>query len=155
MGYSNSFKLKVEGKISKKVKASETCDCGVISEDLDSKFCSKCGSPLIEKTMEIDASHVIKEFVKTYEEGDAGYLLDEKGNSEESGSGYKIRDEIIEFSQKYPDLTFILSCHYDGGLVSEGEPGTDYFFISNGVEKRAEAKITYTNPFTGEIFNFK
>ena len=155
MGYSNSFKLKVQGTISRKVKASESCDCGVISEDLDSKFCSKCGSPLIEKTMEVSPNHVIKEFVEAYEDGDAGYLLDEDGDSEESGSGYKIRDEIIEFSQKYPDLTFILSCHYEAGLVSEGEPGTDYFFISNGVEKRAEAKITYTNPFTGEIFNFK
>lgn len=152
MGYSNSFKLRIEGEIFKKVKASENCDCGIISEDLDSKFCSKCGSTLIEKTIGVSSNHVTKEFVEAYKNGDAGYLLDEKGNTEESGSGYGIRDEIKEFSRKYPDLTFILSVQYDGGLVSEGEPGTDYFFISNEVEKKAEAKITYTNPFTGEIF---
>lgn len=155
MGYSNSFKLRVEGEIFKKVKASENCDCGIISEDLDSKFCSKCGSSLIEKTIGVSANHVIKEFVKTYINGDAGYLLGEDGDSEESGSGYKIRDEIKEFSQRYPDLTFILSCQYESGLVSEGESGTDYFFTKNGLEKRSEVKITYTNPFTGEIFNFK
>ena len=126
MGYSNNYSLKVEGKVTKKVKTSEYCECGIISE---LNFCGKCGVKLVEKEIELDGSYVVEEFVKEYEDGDAGYLLEEDGSTNESGSGYGIDDEVKEFSKKYPQLTFILSCQYDSGLVEEGEPGTDYFFF--------------------------
>lgn len=149
MGYSNNYSLKVEGKITKKVKTSEDCECGITSEELN--FCGKCGVKLVEKEIEIDGSYVVEEFVKEYEDGDAGYLLEEDGSSNESGSGYGIDGEVEEFSKKYPQLTFILSCQYDSGLVEEGEPGTDYFFFKNGVKKKSKVKIIYTNPFTNEV----
>ena len=149
MGYSNNYSLKVEGKVTKKVKTSEYCECGITSEELN--FCGKCGVKLVEKEIELDGSYVVEEFVNEYEDGDAGYLLEEDGSSNESGSGYGIDDEVKEFSKKYPQLTFILSCQYDSGLVEEGEPGTDYFFFKNGVRKKSEVKIIYTNPFTNEV----
>lgn len=149
MGYSNNYSLKVEGKLTKKVKTSEDCECGITSEELN--FCGKCGTKLIEKEIELDGSYVVEEFVKEYEDGDAGYLLEEDGSSNESGSGYGIDGEVEEFSKKYPQLTFILSCQYDSGLLEEGEPGTDYFFFKNGVKKQAKVKIIYTNPFTNEV----
>lgn len=148
MGYSNNYKLKVEGTITKTVKE---CQCGTVN-DITQKFCGECGSPLIEKEVDVDANYVITEFVDEYEDGDAGYLLEEDGDTRESGSGYGIDDELKQFSKKYPDLTFILSCQWESGLVEEGKPGTDYFFFKNGVKKQAEAKVVYTNPFTQEIF---
>jgi hypothetical protein len=148
MGYSNNYRLRVEGTITKTVKE---CQCGNVT-DTSQNFCGKCGSPLIEKEIETDANYVISEFVNEYEDGDAGYLLEEDGDSRESGSGYGIDGEVKEFSRKYPNLTFILSCQWESGLVEEGQPGTDYFFFKNGVKKKAESKIVYTNPFTQEIF---
>jgi hypothetical protein len=149
MGYSNYYSLKVEGKITKKVKTSEDCECGITSEELN--FCGKCGVKLIEKEIELEGSYVIEEFVKEYADGDAGYLLEDDGSTNESGSGYTIDDEIKEFSKKYSELTFILSCQWESGLSGADEPGTDYFFFKNGVRKKADVKIIYTNPFTNEI----
>ena len=164
MGYSNSFKLKVEGKITKQVKTTESCGSDVTelkcamstfspfiryTEDLTQNFCNKCGVKLVQKEIEVEASEdIIKEFVKTYKDGDAGYLLDKYGYTRESGSGYGINGELKEFSMKYPNLTFILSCQWESELVEEGQPGTDYFFFKNGVEKKAESKVVYVNPFT-------
>ena len=150
MGYSNTYNLRVEGTILKKTKTSN-CSCHKTTDDLTQNFCSKCDSPLFESEIEIDASEsVIKELVEMND--DCGYLLDEWGDCNESGSGYNINKEIKEFSRKYPTLTFILSCHWESGLVSEGEPGTDYFFFKNGEERQAEVKVIYTNPFTGQQF---
>lgn len=157
MGYSNSFRLNVEGKITKQVKTPESCLSDICdfssTEDLSQNFCNKCGTKLIQKEIEVDASiDVIKEFVETYEDGDAGYLLEEDGDTRESGSGYGINGEIKEFSKKYPNLTFILSCQWESGLVDEGKPGTDYFFFKNGIEKMAKSKVIYINPFTKTEF---
>ena len=147
MGYSNYFQLKVEGTLTKKVKE---CQCGQIT-NLKQKFCGECGSPLTEKEIEVNASDfVIKEFVEEYEDGDAGYLLEEDGNTRESGSGYGIEKELEDFSKKYPSLTFILSCQWESGMVEPGEPSTDYIFFVNGIKKKAKSKVIYTNPFTNE-----
>jgi hypothetical protein len=133
MGYSNSYKLKVQGNLTKLIK-----ECH--------------GTPLTEKETEVDPNFVIEEFVNEYEDGDAGYLLEEDGSTRESGSGYNINKELKEFSKKYPQLTFILSCQWESGLVEEGQPGTDYFFFVNGVKKKAKSKVVYQNPFTNEEF---
>ena len=150
MGYDNSFSLKVEGKIKREGKGCFAC--GVVAEDEALNFCGKCGAPLEKLAIETEPTSVIEEFVNEYSDGDAGYLLNEDGSSEESGSGRSINSEVQAFSKKYPELTFILKCKYDKGLVNEGEPGTDYFFIVNGEERKAEAKLVYENPFTGEEF---
>ena len=150
MGYSNYYTLKLEGKITKQAKVSD-CQCHTPTFDLSQNFCSLCGAKLYSKEIELEApKSIIKELV-TYND-DCGYLLDENGRTNECGSGYEINKEIKEFSKKYPSLTFILTCQWETGLLSEGEPGTDYFFFKNGVEKKADAKIVYTNPFTGEQF---
>jgi len=148
MGYSNSYKLKVEGTLTKLIKE---CQCGKITKSTK-KFCGECGTPLVEKEVEVDANFVIEEFVNEYEDGDASYLLEEDGSTRESGSGYNINKELKEFSKKYPQLTFILSCQWESGLVEEGQPGTDYFFFVNGVKKEAKSKVVYQNPFTNEEF---
>ena len=150
MGYDNSFSLKIEGKIKRKGKGCFAC--GVVAEDESLNFCGKCGSSLENLDIESEPTSVIEELVNKYAKGDAGYLLNEDGSSEESGSGHTINSEVQAFSKKYPELTFILKCKYDKGLVNEGEPGTDYFFIVNGEERKAEAKLVYENPFTGEEF---
>jgi hypothetical protein len=149
MGYSNSYKLRVEGTITKTVKE---CQCGNLVEDTTQNFCGQCGTSLIEKEIETDANCVISDFVNEYADGDAGFLLEEDGGTNESGSGYGIDGELEKFSKKYPQLTFILSCQWESGLVEEGEPGTDYFFFKNGIKKQAKSKVVYTNPFTQEIF---
>jgi hypothetical protein len=156
MGYSNNFKLTVEGKLTKEVLVKE-CQCGNQSEDLSQNFCGKCGSPLTEKEVQkdINSYDIISEFVQEYEDGDAGFLLEEDGDTRESGSGYGLNKEVGLFSKKYPELIFILSCQWESGLVSEGVPGTDYFFFKNGVEKKAKSKVIYINPFTSESFAFK
>jgi len=156
MGYSNSFRLNVEGTspwaaITKKVKTSD-CACHTPTEDLTQNFCNKCGSKLIESEIESDSYDITKELVEHYKGGECGYLLDEDGDCRESGSGYGINEEIKEFSKKYPSLIFILSCQWEPGLVDEGQPGTDYFFFKNGVEKKAEVKVIYVNPFTNAQF---
>jgi hypothetical protein len=148
MGYSNSYKLKVQGNLTKLIKE---CQCGLITKSTQ-KFCGECGTPLTEKETEVNPNFVIEEFVNEYEDGDAGYLLEEDGSTRESGSGYGINGELKEFSKKYPQLTFILSCQWESGLVEEGQPGTDYFFFVNGVEKKAKSKVVYQNPFTNEEF---
>lgn len=152
MGYSNSFNLKVEGTFPKKAKVFN-CGCHANTTDLTQNFCSNCGTPLSESEFEIeDSESIIKELVEFYQDGECGYLLDEYGDCNNSGSGYNINQEIKDFSRKYPTLTFILSCQWESGLVDEGDPGTDYFFFKNGVEKKAEVKVIYTNPFTGISF---
>lgn len=150
MGYNNSFSLKVEGKIKREGKGCFAC--AFVAEDDSLNFCGKCGSPLENLDIETEPTSVIAELVNKYSEGDAGYLLNEDGSSEESGSGHSINSEVQAFSNKYPGLTFILKCKYDTGLVNEGEPGTDYFFIIDGEERKAKAKIVYENPFTGKEF---
>lgn len=150
MGYSNSFTLKIDGNVKKTIKVCEgTCQCQF---DLNQNFCSTCGRKLIEKEVDADTSDIIKQFVTEYEDGDAGYLLTETGRTNESGSGYDIKNELKSFSKKYPNLIFRLSCQWESGMVSEGEPGTDYFFVKDGVEKKATAKVVYVNPFTQQEF---
>ena len=95
---------------------------------------------------------VIPELLDSYPEGDCSFLMDDDGNSIDSGSGHSIEEEIKNFSKKYPDLTFILSCQWEDGLVEEGEAGTDYYFFINGEKRKAKVEVKYTNPFTGEFF---
>lgn len=151
MGYSNSFNLKVEGTLTKKVKTS-TCHCHTTTQDLTQNFCNKCGTKLLESEIESNALDIIKELTQSNKEGDCRYLLDEFGDSRESGSGFNINNEIKDFSKKYPSLTFILSCKWESGLVDEGHPGTDYFFFKNGVEKKSKVKVVYTDPFKEKQF---
>jgi len=142
----NSFSLKVEGKIKRKGKGCFAC--GVVAEDKSLNFCGKCGSSLENLDIESEPTSVIEELVNEYAKGDAGYLLNDDGSSKESATGHTIYSEVRKFSKKYPELTFILKCEYDECLANEDE----YFFIVNGEERTAEAKLVYKNPFTGEEF---
>jgi RecJ-like exonuclease len=100
MGYSNYFKLKIEGKIKKNIKVSE-CDKGKFNETLnkkicgfksDANFCEVCGSELEKIETYIDASDIlIEELINEYPEGDVSYLLDKKGNSYETGRTLYLR----------------------------------------------------------------
>ena len=150
MGYNNRFSLKTIGYIDTEVKSSDNCDCDFITEDLTKNFCDKCGEDLIQKTIQRDTSNVIKEFVNESENDEISYLLDEDGSSNEGGSGYDMNEEVRKFSEKYPNVKFILTTQWE---VAENGPAKDLFFFINGEERKAEVEITYTNPFTGEKFD--
>jgi hypothetical protein len=142
--------LKVKGKITKKIKTSDDCDCQIQTSN---NFCGECGAKLVEKEIEVDGWETIEQFVREYQDDEAGYLLELDGGTRESGSGYGLKDELKEFSKKYPDLTYILSCQWESGLVEEGDPGTSYYFVKDGKMKEAKSKVIYVDPFTNEEFS--
>lgn len=83
---------------------------------------------------------VIAELRKFSEE--CNWLISESGGSNESGSGYKINDDIKEFSKNYPSLIFQLDIDWDSGF---GDPPSRYYF-KNGVKQDAAAKVVYNEP---------
>ena len=149
MGYSNHFKIRAEGTISKQVKVSENSDFS--TEDLSANFCPKTGAPLKLATIQIDPMPDVMKDLLAFSE-DAKFLLNSDGSTRETGSGYDLAKDIQKVSKSFPNLTLILTCVWDSGLLDEGDVGTDFYFFRNGVKKEAEVQVVWKNPFTQEIF---
>jgi predicted RNA-binding Zn-ribbon protein involved in translation (DUF1610 family) len=118
-----------------------------LSEVLNSKyfsFCPHCGNKLIK---DIDLSNneerneflqgVIKEF-RLYSE-EAAFLIGPDGKSNEPGSGYKLADNLKEFSKNYPKITFQLDIQWDGGFADL----PSRYFYQDGKVHEAKVEITY------------
>ena len=135
MSYENYFRLKIIGEITNKVPFCPKC-----KTQINGQFCSKCGSPSDEIDMIVSSNTIIDELLDTSD--DCSYLLNSDGNSNEPGSGYKIEDDIKEFSKKYPTLVFQLDIDWDNGF---GDDPSRYYF-KNGVKKDAKAKVIYNEP---------
>ena len=135
MSYENYFKLKIIGEAKTKVPFCPNC-----KTQNNGQFCSKCGSPSEEIEMNIPNSTIINELLDSSD--DCSCLLDSDGNSNDSGSGYTIENDIKEFSKKYPTLVFQLDIDWDNGF---GDDPSRYYF-KNGVKKDAKAKVVYNDP---------
>jgi hypothetical protein len=135
MGYDNSFSLKVDSD----EKQMKYC-CPEHNNKFydDAKFCPDCGKKLEPIEVSIDGFDIIQEFRDVSEE--ASYLLTDDGGTNESGSGYKIIDELIKFSKTYPNVLFELYCEWDKGF---GDPPSK-FYVKNG--KSQECKAEYLFP---------
>lgn len=138
MSYDNRFKLKIEGN--KKTIVHYCENCGEIKKG---KFCSNCGTKLVEKEEGMDirasstGSQIIKELLNKSEE--CAYLLDEFGRSNEPGSGHTINSDIKEFSKNHPELLFVLDIDWDSGF---GDPPSREY-IKNGKRHSAKSIITF------------
>jgi hypothetical protein len=113
--------------------------CTVCSSTFDKDgFCMSCGNKLTKDEGRIyDKITIINQF--RIESEDASYLLQENGNSNSSGSGYKIEEDLVKFSKKYPKSIFKLKATWDSGF---GDPPTIYY-VKNGKKQVCEAKLTY------------
>ncbi len=135
MGYENAFKLKILGELTETVPFCSNCNL-----EKQGKFCSECGSPLSLVDVPRDTKEIIKELRKSNQ--DCNYLLTDKGYHNESGSGFKIDNEIRIFSMKYPSLIFQLDCMWDSGF--DTPPSTYYF--KNGVKQNAKVRMIPDEP---------
>jgi len=135
MGYSNYFKLKITGEITKPLTFCRKCDV-----QKDGNFCSVCGSVLDNVQLPVDKKEIINELREFSD--DCSYLLSENGGSNEGGNGGYIESDVQKFSEKYPSLIFQLDCDWDSGF---DEPPSRYYF-KNGQKQDAKAKIEYKEP---------
>ena len=135
MSYDNYYSLEITGEVTKTVPFCPTCKA-----EKQGKFCPDCGTPNTLEDVPKDKTEIIKELIEVSE--DCGYLLDDDGSSNNSGSGWNIEDDIKDFSTKYPSLLFILDCDWDAGF---GDPPSRYYY-KNGKKQDAKAKVVYNEP---------
>lgn len=78
---------------------------------------------------------IFEEF-REFSEG-AAYCLNNDGSSEESGKWYDAKEELTEFSKRYPYLTF--------DLYVEGEETLDawHLYVRNGKSQLDKAIVTF------------
>ena len=135
MSYENSFCLKILGETTR-----PSLFCPVCKQMKSGKFCSECGTTLEMIQLPVDKNDIIKELREFSD--DCAFLLDEKGNTHESGNGYTIDKDIQRFSLRYPNLIFQLDIGWDSGFGNE--PSRYYF--KNGEKQDVNTKIVYDEP---------
>lgn len=105
MGYSNRFNLSLSCATIITLPFCEKCDTFK-----EGKFCSDCGTTLIEKETTLNIHEIISK-LRDYSE-ECEYLLGEDGDSGDEGTGSNIEKDIKEFSKRYPDIIFQLDTYY-------------------------------------------
>ncbi len=129
MGYNNSYSLTLIGTENVKVPFCENCN-----DFRTGKFCSDCGSKLIEKETSLDSDEIIDQLREEFESVD--YALDEPC------SGNNVEEDIQDFSRKYPDVIFQLDITWDSGF---SDPPSRYYY-KNGVKQDATPKLKFKSP---------
>lgn len=136
MGYSNYFKLTVVNQPTENKEAMVCVTCET-SYSMDKRFCPKDGSPLEHKTLDVPVEDIIERFRNESEE--AAALLQPSGHSEETGSGYDIKEDLVKFSKKCPDGLFKMDVTWDNGFGDS----PSRWYIKNGKIQDCEVETIF------------
>jgi len=137
MSYENSYSLKVKNaELNQDVKYCSNCNINIPSTE--PKFCSACGTELIESKLEYDGTdQIISEFRNRSE--DANYLIKNNGETHCTGSGHSIEKDLVKFSEVYPTVLFELNIKWDSGF---GDPPSRYY-VKDGKIQTAKVQVIF------------
>jgi len=136
MGYYTSYSLSIDvsnvnPKDLSKITKCQSCYAYVS----DGNFCSNCGTKILRISSNDDSleEHIIKKFIGDYEE--AEYALEYDGETRSASKWYNYKDNLKEFSKKYPDAIFCLH--------GKGEENGDIWnlYAKNGKVQLEKAQI--------------